>query len=79
MSEAVHEYHPGDMDIEEQVATYDAFGKMVKWGSLAIAALLVWLVLWFCVPTGFFTGLFAAIALTAVGIVFLREKPDAGH
>jgi hypothetical protein len=67
------------MEIEEQVATFDAFGKLVKWGSLAIAALLLMLTLWFCVPTGFFTGLFAAIALTVVGVFFLREKPDAGH
>ena len=79
MSEAVHEYHPGDMDIQEQASTFEAFGKMVKWGSLAIAALLVMLVLWFCVPMGFFAGLFAAIVLTTVGIFFLREKPDAGH
>jgi hypothetical protein len=67
------------MDIQEQAATFDAFGKMVKWGSLAIAALLVMLILWFCVPMGFFAGLFAAIVLAAVGIFFLREKPDAGH
>jgi hypothetical protein len=79
MSEAVHEYNPGDMDIQEQVATFDAFGKLVKWGSLAIAALLLMLILWFCVPTGFFAGLGAAIVFTAVGIFFLREKPDAGH
>ncbi|HZZ89993.1 MAG TPA: aa3-type cytochrome c oxidase subunit IV [Caulobacteraceae bacterium] len=79
MTEAAHEYHAGDMDIREQVSTFDAFGKMVKWGSLAIAALLVMLVLWFCVPTGFFPGLVAAVLLTAVGIFFLREKPGAGH
>jgi hypothetical protein len=79
MSEAVHEYNPGDMDIQEQAATFEAFGKMVKWGSLAIAALLVMLVLWFCVPMGFFAGLFAAVVLTAAGIFFLREKPDAAH
>ena len=79
MSEAVHEYHPGDMDIQEQAATFEAFGKLVKWGSLAIAALLLMLILWFCVPMGFIAGLFAAIVFTAVGIFFLREKPDAGH
>jgi len=79
MTEAAHEYHAGDMDIQEQVSTFDAFGKMVKWGSLAIAALLLMLVLWFCVPTGFFPGLVAAVLLTVVGIFFLREKPGAGH
>jgi hypothetical protein len=79
MSDAVHEYHTGDQDIREQVATFDAFGKMIKWGSLAIAALLLMLVLWFCVGAGFFAGLGAAIVLAAVGVFFLRSKPDAGH
>ena len=79
MTDAAHEYHTGDQDIREQEATFGAFGKMVKWGCLAIAALLVMLVMWFCVPTGFFPALFAGIVLLAVGIFFLREKPGAGH
>ncbi|MCK5908923.1 MAG: aa3-type cytochrome c oxidase subunit IV, partial [Caulobacter sp.] len=28
------DYHRGEMDISEQAATYAAFGKMTKWGSL---------------------------------------------
>ena len=72
-------HHPGSQEIGEQVATFDAFGKMIKWGSLAIAALLVMLVVWFCVPMGFWAGLFSAIVLTVVGVFFLREKPDAAH
>ena len=79
MSEAVHDYHPGSQEIGEQVATFDAFGKMIKWGSLAIAALVLMLVIWFCVPMGFWAGLFSAIVLTVVGVFFLREKPDSGH
>jgi len=79
MSDAVHEYQSGDQDIREQVATFEAFGKMVKWGSLAVAALILGLVLWFCVGAGFFGGLIPAVILTAVGIFFLREKPDTGH
>jgi hypothetical protein len=79
MSEAAHEYHPGEMDIREQVATFDAFGKMVKWGSLGIAALLLFLVLWFCVGAGFFGGLIPAVILVAAGIFFLRSGPDQGH
>ena len=64
-------------------------GAMLAWlppigglaipGYLAIAALLVMLVIWFCVPAGFFAGFGAGIVLLAVGIFFLREKPDAGH
>jgi len=79
MSEAVHDYTQGDMDISEQLATFGVFGKMVKWGSLGVAALLLMLVLWFCVGAGFFAGLGAAVVLTAVGIFFLREKPAPAH
>ena len=67
MSEAVHEYTHGDMDITEQVATFSLFGKMMKWGSLAVAVLLVMLVLWFCVQAGFFAG-------AAAGIVLARRR-----
>ena len=73
------EYHHGEMDISEQTATYDVFMLLTKWGSLAIAALLVLLVLWFCTPAGFLVGLGVSLAMTVIGIVVLREKPDAAH
>jgi len=44
------EYHRGEMDIQEQEATFAMFNGLTKWGSLAITSLLVWLVLWFCTP-----------------------------
>ncbi len=79
MSEAAHEYHPGDMDITEQTSTYDAFGKMIKWGSLTVAVLLVMLVLWFCVNAGFLAGAGAGIVLLILGVTFLRSRPAEGH
>ncbi len=79
MSEAVHDYTQGDMDITEQVATFSMVGKMIKWGSLAVATLLVMLVLWFCVQAGFFAGLGAGVILAAVGVFFLRAKPAPAH
>jgi len=79
MTDAAHEYHSGDQDIREQIATFGAFGKLMKWGSLAIAVLLVALVLWFCVNAGFFAGVGAAVVVLAAGIFFLREKADSGH
>ena len=79
MSEAVHEYHAGDQDIAEQVSTFSAFGKMIKWGSLALAVLLVTLVVWFCVGAGFFAAAGAGILLTIVGVVFLRSRPAPAH
>jgi hypothetical protein len=79
MSEAAHEYHPGDQDISEQVATFSDFGKAIKWGSLAIAVLILTLVVWFCVGAGFFTGFGSGVVLLAVGIFFLRSKPASEH
>jgi hypothetical protein len=79
MSEAVHEYAQGDMDITEQLATFDLVGKMIKWGSLAVAVLLVMLVLWFCVRAGFVAGAGAGLMLAVVGVFFLRSGPDPAH
>ncbi|HEX3916696.1 MAG TPA: aa3-type cytochrome c oxidase subunit IV [Caulobacteraceae bacterium] len=79
MTDAVHEYHSGDQQIEEQVATFSAFGRMIKWGSLVLASGLLALVLWFCVNAGFLAGACAAVVLLALGIYFLRSKPEAAH
>ncbi|WP_340646673.1 aa3-type cytochrome c oxidase subunit IV [Phenylobacterium sp.] len=73
------EYHRGDMDISEQVATFNLFNGMTKWGSLAIASMMVLLVLWFCTPAGFLAGFISGMGLLVLGIVFLREKPAADH
>lgn len=73
------DYHRGEMDIHEQSATFEAFGKMTKWGSLAIAVLLLTITLWFCTPAGFIGGVIPGIVLAALGVVFLREKPASAH
>lgn len=79
MSEAAHEHHPGDQDISEQIATFSDFGKAIKWGSLAIAVLILTLVMWFCVGAGFFRGFFSGAVLLGIGIFFLRSKPAPEH
>ena len=56
------EYHRGDMDIHEQTSTYHLFVMLTKWGSLSLAALLVFLVLVFCTPTSFVGALAVVIA-----------------
>lgn len=73
------DYHRGEMDIHEQAATYAAFGKMTKWGSLTAAVLLLFLTLVFCTPAGFIGSAIAAVVLLALGIVLLREKPVPAH
>ncbi|MDB5455497.1 MAG: aa3 type cytochrome c oxidase subunit [Caulobacter sp.] len=79
MAGPASDYYRGEMDISEQAATYEGFGKMAKWGSLAIAALLLTITLWFCTPAGFLGGLIPGVVLAVVGVVFLREKPAAAH
>jgi len=73
------EYHRGEMDISEQVATFNLFNGMTKWGSVALASLLSLLVLWFCTPAGFSGGFVTGAVVLVLGIVLLREKPGAGH
>jgi hypothetical protein len=71
------EYHRGDMDISEQVATFNLFNNITKWGSLFTSAFLTWMVLWFCTPAGFFAGFITFVVLSALGVLVLREKKTA--
>ena len=73
------DYHRGEMDIHEQVATFAAFNNMTKWGSLAVAALLLFITLLFCTAAGFIGSAIAAGVLLAAGIFFLRDKPASDH
>ena len=73
------DYQRGEMDIHEQSATFEGFGKMTKWGSLAIAVLLLTITLWFCTSAGFIGGVIPGIVLAVLGVVFLREKPASAH
>jgi len=52
---------------------------ITKWGSLVIASGVLFLVLWFCTGTGFMGAAFTGIVVLALGITFLRSRPEAGH
>jgi hypothetical protein len=65
------------MDIAEQKATFHLVMGLTKWGCLAFAALLIWFVLWFCTTAGFWSGLFAGIVVTAIGVTVLRDRGEA--
>ena len=73
------DYQRGEMDIHEQSATFEAFGKLTKWGSLAVSVLLLTITLWFCTAAGFLGGLIPGVVLAVLGVVFLREKPASAH
>lgn len=80
MAGAASDYHRGEMDIAEQQATFNLVMGMTKWGSLYLAAILLLLVLWFCVPAaGFMSGVVAAVVVIALGTFFLRDKPSDAH
>ena len=69
----------GSMPIHEQTATFEkVFDKgLVRYGSLFVACLVLFLVLSFCTPAGLLTGLVVAIVLGAVGGFVLRTKPTS--
>lgn len=73
------DYQRGKMDISEQAATFAAFNGMTKWGSLAVATLLLFITLLFCTPAGLVGSAIPAAVLLAAGIFFLREKPATAH
>jgi hypothetical protein len=79
MAGKASEYHRGDMDVHEQVATFRLVMGITKWGSLTFAALLAFLTLWFCTGAGFGGALFTALVIVALGITFLRSPPASEH
>jgi hypothetical protein len=77
MAGKASEHHRGEMDIQEQVSTFEMFNTMTKWGSLYIGTLLLFLTLWFCTGAGFGGAAIIAVVVLALGILLLRDKPEA--
>ena len=79
MADQASDYHHGEMDIHEQTATFHLFILLTKWGSLALAAFLIFVVLWFCTPAGFAGGLVAGVVVAVAGFFVLREHQTEAH
>jgi hypothetical protein len=79
MGEPAGDYHRGEMDIQEQSATYSGFLGMSKWGSLAIVTGILFFTLWLCAGAGFIRAAGAAIVLIGLGVILLRSKAPTGH
>ncbi len=73
------DYVPGEMPIAAQRATFRSVLVLFKWASLAIAASLILLTMWFCTPAGFIPSAVVALIVVVLGVVFLRAKPQAAH
>jgi uncharacterized membrane protein (DUF485 family) len=69
----------GDMDIQAHQASFHAFILMSKWGSLAVAVTVLFLVLWFCTAAGFGAAFLCAAIVAVLGFLALREKPAPAH
>ena len=79
MAGKASEYHRGEMDVHEQVATFHLVMNITKWGSLIIASALLTNVLWFCTSAGFLTGAIAGVVVLGLGIALLRDRGGQGH
>ena len=77
MAGANSDYQRGNMDIAEQTATFALVMGMTKWGSLVIAAGVLFFSLLFCTHTGFLGSAAYTVVLLAAGIFLLRSKPEA--
>lgn len=71
------DYVRGSQEISEQVSTWHLFLALSKWGSLVIAAGLLFLTMWFQPGGSFIAGAIAAVVLLVVGFFALRSKPQA--
>lgn len=76
---AAADHHHGHMDISEHKKTFHLFMGMTKWGSLYLAAVLLWATLWFCTEAGFMAGLISAVVLVVLGTLVLADKKQAAH
>ena len=62
------------MDVREQRSTFDFFMGLTKWGSLAVAALVLFLTLAFCTPMGVGAAIVVCIIVLALGGWVLRKR-----
>jgi hypothetical protein len=69
-------YVRGSQEIGEQSKTYDVFMSLSKWGSLVIAALVLFLILWFQPNGSFIAGAIGAGVLVIAGWFMLKSKPS---
>ncbi len=68
-------YVRGEMQITEQASTFKLFIDLAKWGSLAVACLLLFLTLWFHPGGSLVVAAGATVVLAAVGVFALKAKP----
>lgn len=76
-SDHAPQYDRGEMEIVEQTSTYGVFDNLVRWGSLGVAALILFLTIQFCTRAGLIGALVPTLILVAVGGFALRKAPTS--
>jgi hypothetical protein len=66
-------YVRGSQEISEQESTFDAFVGLSKWGSLIIAASLLFLTIWFQPGGAFIPAFISAVVVLVVGFFVLKS------
>ncbi|MDX5331971.1 MAG: aa3-type cytochrome c oxidase subunit IV [Caulobacteraceae bacterium] len=79
MGEQSSDYHRGEMDIQEQVATFDLFMALTKWGSLATTCVILFFSVLFATPAGFMAAAISTVVVAVIGVLVLRGKPADSH
>lgn len=77
MAGKASDYHHGDQDVAEQVATFRLIMNITKWVCLLLASGLLALVLWFCTGAGFMAGAISGGVVLVLGALLLRG--GGGH
>ncbi len=75
MAEHASDYTHGHMDVHQQQASFEGFIRLTKWGSLAVAVIVLFATLNFCTDVGFIGAALPPLILLVLGVIFLREKP----
>jgi cytochrome c oxidase subunit IV len=70
------EYHRGEMKVDEHLSMYHLFNTLVHWGSLFLATVLSFLVLYLCAHAGLLPSAIVAVIVAAAGTFWLR-RPKA--
>jgi hypothetical protein len=77
MAGSAYDHTHGEMNIAEQISTFQSFNTMTRWGSLAIGAIVLFATLLFCTGAGFLGAAITAAIVIAVGVTLLRSKPES--
>jgi len=61
------------VELARHASTYHRFMLGVKWVAIHLAAMMVFLTLWFATPAGFWWGLISGLIVIGVGVYAMNH------